>query len=214
MGTPRQTPARAWIYSNVDPGEASPAVLAAELGASGVAAQFLPAGHDSAVAALRKALGGGTAAGSRLLAFLDLAEPGSRVINEFCVSSRLPLLILTFAGGLPQIGPAVLPGQSPCAACFESHARHFPAWARPGIPAAAPPSWPTWEARVAREARGFLAGDDAGALSGGRVLRFDPGRGEVRSCRIFKNPTCTVCSTFALYPMEDWGGAGGLAPSP
>lgn len=213
MGTPRQTPARAWVYSNVGPGEAPLAEPAAVLGAAGVAAEFLPASSESAVAALRNKLGGGAAAGGRLLAFLDMADPGSRVINEFCVSSRLPLLIITSQGGLPQIGPAVLPGQTPCAACFESHARHFPAWARPGVVAPARPSRPAWEALVAREARGFLVGDDAGALSGGRVLRFDPERGEAWSCRIFKNPTCTVCSTFALYPTEDWSGAAALAPS-
>jgi hypothetical protein len=210
MSTQRQTPARAWIYSGVDTDAAQVTALASDLDAAGVPVEVLPTGHESAVWALRETLDGRPAAHARLLAFLDLDGPEARVFNEFCVSRQLPLLIINTAEGLSQIGPAVLPGRTPCVACFESHARHFPAWAQRGDPAAPRTWWPAWSARVAAEARSFLVGNVGSALSGGHVLRPDPCRSEARSYRIFKNPACTICSVFAVYSTEDWSGAARL----
>lgn len=213
MSTQRQTTARAWVYPGIAADATQAPALAAGLDAAGVAVEVLPVGHESAVWALRQTLDGGLAAHDRLLAFLDLDGPEGRVFNEFCVSRQLPLLIINNAAGLSQIGPAVLPGRTPCVACYETHSRHFPVWARAGHPAAPQTWWPAWSARVAAEARSFLDGNVGSALRGGHVLRPDPRRGEARSYRIFKNPTCTVCSVFAVYPTEDWSGAARLTSS-
>lgn len=131
-------------------------------------------------------------------------------LNRRCRQTGQPLLLLAPAGQTLQLGPGVVHESTPCLACFQFHRQFFllPSGRGGGCSAVAtgPSGWlrPAPVAlltALCREIAAFAAGDDCPARRG-ELIWLAP-TGETRqTSRLFRNPTCPVCSIAAHYPTE------------
>lgn len=163
------------------------------------------------------------------LAILALPRPApalTAALHAICLAAQVPFLPAILQGEEAAVGPAVLPGRSPCYRCFQERLRSnqsFPedeaAYATHLDQASLPPVLPEWPpfthmvaAWTAMEAIRLVTGF-VPPVTLGQVCFFQAGTGRQRLARLWKLPRCPECSPLSRDNggYEGHGGHGSPA---
>lgn len=157
------------------------------------------------------------------LVLLTLRRPAPALLdaaNAACLSKGVPWLPVVVSGGEAVVGPAVLPGRSPCYTCFKhrlkTHAAHpeddaaYEAHLDRAGDGVTVPEWPPLTAvtasLAAMEAIRLIT-QFAPASTTGQVIFMDGRTGSQRSSQVWKLPRCPAC--MGVRGGEEGGQDGG-----
>ncbi|MDT5156887.1 MAG: hypothetical protein QOC61_1540 [Acidobacteriota bacterium] len=191
-----------WVYAPTQQLESWFDALSPSLREAGIEPELLAVadGPDGA-STLQRSLASSPQPTGGVLCVSEMTDPLLSDINRACRAAALPLLLISPSGASLQVGPGVVFGTSPCLACFKNHTKFLPLDDDPGS-SDVRTATPRPDGQLVKEVVDFFNTAEANMLRRGYVFRAAPGDGAVLRFRIFKNPTCLVCSVYAQYPTE------------